>query len=383
VKRLGITVVAVSACLLFASTATAGAAARRIEAPAPGWFPLPLGAAQLHHVEGTLRHRSALRAARLRAEYWGGGRTASDGETVYVFASGSYPDDAANEAAVQTIADFIAGLPHGPELARLNAFVVTPEELVYECGDDALACYGAEDLGGGALVIPGTWPAGFPGQEVLTHEYGHHIAANRDNSPWPAIDWGPKSWATAMGICTRVTAGTAYPGDEGDHYTFNPGEAWAESYRVAAWNGRAQLPLVVDPSFTPSAEALAAALVDVRTPWAAPAPTTITGSFAAPKAVAKPAKKATKKKPKKKKHRFAAPLPAQTFTVATPLDGVLNVTTESAPPGTSVEVVDATTHTVLSPPNIGATVTICGTRSIQIVVRATVPGAFRLTVAGT
>jgi hypothetical protein len=165
----------------------------------------------------------------------------------------------------------------------------------------------------------------------------------------------------------------------------NPGEAWAESYRLAVWNGRSQLPLNVDQSFAPSADALTAALVDVRTPWAPPAPTTINGSFAAPKP-AQPAKKPVKKKPAKKKkqqkHRYVPPPAPQTFALATPLDGMLNVTIASAPAGMTIEVVDATTHAMLSPPNIGATVQVCGTRSVQIVVRSSRPGAFRLIVAG-
>ena len=71
-------------------------------------------------------------------------------------------------------------------------------------------------------------------QEVVRHEYGHHVAANRLNPPWSAADWGPKTWATDQGICALAAAGTAFPGNESDHYELNPGEAWAESYRIFA-----------------------------------------------------------------------------------------------------------------------------------------------------
>ena len=68
--------------------------------------------------------------------------------------------------------------------------------------------------------------------EVVRHEYGHHIALNRINSPWLAVSWGPKNWASASSVCRRAADGSAYPGDEGDNYRLNPGAAWAETYRL-------------------------------------------------------------------------------------------------------------------------------------------------------
>jgi hypothetical protein len=83
-----------------------------------------------------------------------------------------------------------------------------------------------------------------------------------------------------------VSAGTAFPGDEGSHYTLNTGEAFAEAYRaleesrgVYPW---AHLPLVVDPSFTPDAGSEAAALADVQQPWNGPSSATWDGRFTAP-----------------------------------------------------------------------------------------------------
>jgi hypothetical protein len=64
----------------------------------------------------------------------------------------------------------------------------------------------------------------------------------------------------------------AYPGDEGNNYAVNPGEAWAEVYRLmderragittGSWS-------IVAQSFFPSAAHLAAAEQDVLQPWAA------------------------------------------------------------------------------------------------------------------
>ena len=74
------------------------------------------------------------------------------------------------------------------------------------------------------------------------------------NAPWDAIDWGPKRWASAANVCARVTRKEAYPGDEGSNYARNPGEAWAEVYRLTderkAGITTATWPIIA-PSFYP------------------------------------------------------------------------------------------------------------------------------------
>ena len=82
------------------------------------------------------------------------------------------------------------------------------------------------------MVAPGETVADITAEEVVRHEYGHHIAFNRLNAPWTAVDWGPKRWASAANVCARVARREAYPGDEGTNYALNPGEAWAEAYRL-------------------------------------------------------------------------------------------------------------------------------------------------------
>jgi hypothetical protein len=380
VKRLLVTCAAVLGCLPVFAAAPAGAAVRRIQTAAPGWMTLPLSSAQLESAEGTLRRTSGFRTT---SAYWGGARTASTGETVDVYAADDYPDVTENEAALQSVADFLAGLPHGDELQHVQVYIVTPAEVTADCGDSAAACYG-----GGILVVPGQWPAGFPGLEVLTHEYGHHIAANRDDSPWDAIDWGPKNWETAMNICGRVAAGTAFPGDEGDHYLMNPGEAWAENYRLAVWGSRTQLSLNVDASFQPTQADLDAVLLDVRSPWTGPTASTVSGTFAAPKPVTKPKAKPKKKPAKKKKHpttkrhlAAAQTFAPQTYALSTPRDGTFTATVLDGPPGMFVSLVDAKTHAVLSPPNLGVSYTLCGTRSVELVVTSSKSGAFHVAVS--
>jgi hypothetical protein len=191
--------------------------------------------------------------------------TASTGEAVDVSVSPPYQAD---RAIGQRWADFFASLPHGPELQLLKAYVASLSEVHAICGASAVGCYGED-----RLILTNETASGFSPEEVARHEYGHHIALNRSNAPWPAFDWGPKHWATAAHICSRVRWNTAYPGDESLLYKLNPGEAFAEAYRVLvdtrlgethpAW------PLV-DPTFFPDQAALAATEQDVLSPWAGP-----------------------------------------------------------------------------------------------------------------
>ncbi len=67
---------------------------------------------------------------------------------------------------------------------------------------------------GNRLVTIGDAVDSVPAEEVATHEYGHHVAFNRDNVPWLAVEWGSKRWASYANICSRARAGSVYPGDE-------------------------------------------------------------------------------------------------------------------------------------------------------------------------
>ena len=235
-------------------------------------------------------------SARLQAAPWlGGGYTAGTGETVRVLVSEDYPDA---QIVGQRWADFFASLLHGDELALVTAYVLTPTELRFFCGPYALGCYG-----GNELAFMGETYAGVTPEEVARHEYGHHVAANRANPPWLAVAWGPKRWASAANVCARALRAEVFPGDEEAHYVLNPGEGFAEVYRVLnelrggatgfAW------PLV-DVSFSPDASALQAAEQDVLTPWTAP----VTRSYRA---------------------RFSRGRKVWKVTISTPLDGNLAV----------------------------------------------------------
>ena len=209
-----------------------------------------------------------LRPARLAGSsvsYRGGPTTASTGETVDVRVSDVLPVETATP---EGWAEFLAHMTHGPELAQLTVYILTLDEVQQICGTQALGCYARDQL-----VAPGETAFDTTPEEIVRHEYGHHVAYHRLNPPWAAIDWGPKRWASALNVCSRVSRSEAYPGDEGLHYMRNPGEAWAETYRIlqernagittGSWQ-------IVDPSFFPTDAALKAAEQDVIQPWTGP-----------------------------------------------------------------------------------------------------------------
>ena len=278
---------AAAVLLVLAVPALRESAARQAAAPAPRSEAYLAVAAQ---------HPVAMRSA--AAPGWHGGAvTAGTGEQLTIYVSDGYTPE---QVSPQTWADFFAGLIHGSELTRLVAYVATPAEVVQMCGPDALAC-----AGGGRVVVPGEPYDGWAPTVLATHEYAHFIALNRSNPPWNADAFGPKRWASAAGVCARVASGTAYPGDESAHYRLNPGEAFAEVYRVLNETRAGAFSFswaIVDSSFYPDSNALGAAEQDVRSPWLAPTAVTVSGRFLA-------------RGTRTWKH-----------TIVTPLDGVIQAT---------------------------------------------------------
>jgi hypothetical protein len=203
-------------------------------------------------------------AARTAITWRGGAITASTGELVNVFVSDLLPAETPEKWA-----EFLVGLTHGPEIALITLRLATLGEVQQLCGAQALGCYFRNEMIslGEATIDSGTAP-----EEVVRHEYGHHIGFHRVNTPWRAIDWGPKNWASTAGVCARVSRGEAFPGNEGRNYSLNPGEAWAETYRLmderkdgiatTSWD-------IISRSFFPDETALVAAERDVLTPWTA------------------------------------------------------------------------------------------------------------------
>ena len=298
---------------------------------------------------------STLSAHALRSESWDGGRyTTSTGEQVTVEVSTAYVSD---PGAGQRWANFFASLVHGSELGLLTAYIAPIDEVSDICGSsDVLGCYAYNKLVSVGDVTDGLQPT-----SVARHEYGHHVAFNRDNAPWPAIDWGTKRWASAVNICARVMGKTAFPGDEGMFYTLNPGEAFAESYRVLN-EQLAGLPLlwpIVDPSFLPTPASTEALREDVVDPWTGPTTKTIRARF----------------RPHKR---------TWALKLATPLDGNLTIrlaqgTDDLTLIGDAQKVVAKGSWTTGGAKSVQFE--ICGQRSLTIRVRATGrPAPFTLRV---
>jgi hypothetical protein len=302
---------------------------------------LPVLVALLGLAPGVARAADPLQNA------YGGTYTTPSGGTVAVYTSSLLPaDDTVN----QHWADFLDSLVHGPELAQLTLVLEPLGQVQQHCGLGAYACYRADR--GLIVASPDKAPPDGPTPEgVVAHEYGHHVAAHRTNAPWSANAWGTKRWATAMGICAKVRAGQLHPGDESAYYLFNPGEAFAESYRLLN-ESQLQLPLtpwrIVSPKLQPSQTALDALRADVQDPWLAPTTRTVS-SFFTPTGTS-----------------------TRTFSIATPYDGAV-VASLKAPAGTTLRI-----SVGGLPTNRG---TVCGQRTTRVTVtRIRGRGAFTLTV---
>ena len=202
--------------------------------------------------------------AALQLNGWGGVYTTKTGEQVTVYSSNAYPlDPAANQAT----ADFLAGLIHGQELSKVTVYMAPAAEVQSLCqSEEADGCYFPASA---QLISIGEDSQYSTVEEVLTHEYGHHIAANRFNDPWAAVDWGTKRWATVENVCRKAEIGLAFPGDEGEHYLKNPGESFAESYLHLneVRKGLPETHWFYDAGFLPNKAALDAIEQDVLQPW--------------------------------------------------------------------------------------------------------------------
>lgn len=195
---------------------------------------------------------------------WGAAYTVKSGVHVTIYSSSAYPvDPVVNQAR----ADFVDSLVHGSEIAAVKIYFAPPAEVEILCHSKEVdGCYFPAT---GDIITVGEDTPWSTVEEVVAHEYGHHVAANRLNDPWPAIAFGTKRWATYEGVCQKEASGVAFPGDEGEHYLQNPGESFAESFMHLneVKLGLPETPWGYDPMFTPDAGALAAIEQDVTKPW--------------------------------------------------------------------------------------------------------------------
>jgi hypothetical protein len=281
---------------------------------------------------------------------WGGSTVATDGETVKILFSDSYPVDPA--LALQW-ADFMTSLVHGSELATVTINLAPLAEVQRTCGGQALACYSprtATIVAPGADVDAQTFAKG-----VLTHEYGHHVAASRLNPPFASVDYGTKRWASYENVCAKTSSGDLFPGAEDlRHYALNPGEAFAESYRVLNEQklGLPQEPWdVVTTALYPDATALGLLEQDVSTPWTANTARKLIGTL-------------------NSKTR------SRTFSVSVPYDGTLTVSprqSRSVNVGVALLSGGSTVATTSLKRASGASLstTVCGQRAFKVRMKLT------------
>ncbi len=301
----------------------------------------------------------AAKLAQAPAGYTGGAVTAFDGETVNVYVQNELL--AADPSTGQKWADVLAGLVHGPEISTLSLYVSTLDRVTQTCGSGALGCYGNN-----RIVAIGQDVPGLTARAVITHEYGHHVAASRDDAPWQAVDWGTKRWSSYLNVCTRAAARQLAPGDEQSRYQFNPGEAFAEDYRVLneRRQGLTESPwVVVDQSLYPDQASLDALALDVTTPWAGPTATTFRSSL-------------------------TGGATGRGFVVTTPLDGTFRLTLTSPKNSRfTARIVDPATGSQIAastgPERVKSLETsVCGQRTLQVQVkRIRGAGAFNLAVS--
>jgi hypothetical protein len=286
---------------------------------------------------------------------WGGSYPTGDalGTSVHIDVSDAYPVD---ETLPQSWATFLGTLVHGPELATLTLRLAPTDDVSRVCGLGALACY--DPSTSTIEASPEDQLDEPPAREVVTHEYGHHVANNRSDAPWTAEDYGTKRWATYEHICSRVSAGTASPGDEGLLYTQNPGEAFAEAYRVLNLTkaGAASFGWdVVDKSFYPDATALSLVEEDVMSPWTGPTVTHVHGTFG-----------------------YGT---QRTIRIGTPLDGSL-VLRLHAPTKSSMRLALYAGTKLVGRASRSIVYKVCGARSLTVKVeRSSGAGAFTVDIA--
>ena len=140
-----------------------------------------------------------------RGNVWGGPYTASTGETVTVFPSDVVPAGAGDGAT-------LGRLPRRSRTAPSSRISGRTSCRCARCRRTAAARRSpATAPATGRLVAPGeTTTTEASTEGIIAHEYGHHVAASRNNAPWDAVDYGTKRWATYMQVCARTESGEFY-----------------------------------------------------------------------------------------------------------------------------------------------------------------------------
>jgi hypothetical protein len=258
--------------------------ATRLPPASPALFDVPAPALPPRDV---VRFEPGRAGARIAATASSGRYSLNDGsgDSIAVDVSAGCQEEC-TAADPQAIANIIGTFIHGPEVSLLTVQLDTPFELGFDCGFDAQSCYFS---GENKIVLSGNdeaAPDSASREFVLAHEYGHHVAQHRDMpAPFPAaINWGTERWSSVEHVCQGHRDGAFFPGDEGDHYYEDPGEAFAESFAYNRFPG-AVVKWAWAPALRPSLASLRALRRDTLTPWRGRASFTVSGRVPAHGAV--------------------------------------------------------------------------------------------------
>jgi hypothetical protein len=287
-------------------------------------------------------------ATTLGTNWWGGTYRGKDGIRIRVYVSDEYPVD---EARARAWVDFLGSIPHGQELADLTLYVAPESTVTQMCGEGALGCYYHDDESIFVVGDEAELPDPLTVEQVLAHEYGHHVANNRENPPWLAVDKGTKRWASVADVCACIR-------DEsiGDRYDRDPGEPFAETYRVLVdrLRGLPHIWPIVDKLFAPTASRLDAARTDVLIPW-----------------------KATTRR---RTGRLPGVGRSRSWVVPAPWDGTLTLSVTGRGVRAHLAVVDPASGRTLARGTGHARLVVCGQRKVRVDIRTIAGrGAFTLT----
>ena len=156
-----------------------------------------------------------------------------DGTPIPITVAASFAGD---PAVAQTYADFLGTLPHGSELADLKVTIVPSAKVNADCGGQQgdssarllLDAQQRHDVPGDLQAAA----AGVTASYVITHEYGHHVAAHRSDAPLSAPDYGPKRWSSYELVC-RDRPAAAVPRERGGVLPPEPGRELGGDVRAA------------------------------------------------------------------------------------------------------------------------------------------------------
>lgn len=228
----------------------------------------------------------------------------------------------------EAVARIIGGLDHGPELTGLHVDVATPEEITARCGETVLACYFP---GSSEMVVSGASgdAGGVPREFAIAHEYGHAIADSQASELGSPMQTGTLRWATYERVCQLSRAGLLFPGDQGGHYWQNPEEAFAETYAQLA-DPSAGVAWQFSPFLAPTPASLARVQADVAHPWSGPQTQGWSGAVDAPAPPARSQVLGTTHEGLGSAVALGPPPGTARMTVATPLDGEVDVHLQTA-----------------------------------------------------